>query len=145
MREQPVKEVSILLVEDDDIDAMGVQRTLTAMRLVNPLLRARNGIEALEILRNNTIQRPYLILLDLNMPKMNGLQMLEELRRDPELSSSVVFVFTTSKDEQDIFAAYQGHIAGYIIKSELTAGFKELFEMLDCYWRLVELPVDSEN
>jgi len=138
------KPVSILLVEDDDIDAMGVERALKKWKLANPLHRARNGLEALQMLRSQQVRYPYLILLDLNMPQMNGIEMLRELRSDDDLSSTVVFVLTTSKDDEDKVAAYNEHIAGYIVKSNVGRGFEELLKLLDHYWRLVELPVSTK-
>ncbi len=136
--------VSLLLVEDDDIDAMGVTRALKSLHLANPLHRARDGIEALAMLRNTAIKRPYLILLDLNMPRMNGIEMLKELRNDPELTDSIVFVLTTSDDDEDKTAAYKEHIAGYVVKSKLDCGFNELAQLLDNYWRLIEMPVNGK-
>jgi CheY-like chemotaxis protein len=137
------KEVSILLVEDDDVDAMGISRALKKLRMANPFHRARDGIEALEMLRSQTIKRPHIILLDLNMPRMNGLELLHELREDESLSDSVVFVLTTSKDDNDIVQAYKKHIAGYIVKSNLDTDFTELLLLLDHYWRIVELPANG--
>ena len=139
------KEVSMLLVEDDDVDAMGVERALKDLRLINPLLRARDGVEGLEMLRDGTLQKPYIILMDLNMPRMNGIEMLKALRKDPNLTDSVVFVLTTSKLDEDKVAAYKEHIAGYIVKSDLDAGFEELLKLLDHFWKLVELPVYSDE
>ena len=134
-------QVSILLVEDDDVDAMGVERALKKLKILNPLFRARNGIEALELLRSeDAIPRPYLILLDLNMPTMNGLEFLSEIRSDEELGDSVVFVLTTSKADEDKTAAYRKHVAGYILKKQVGDGFIEMIKMLDHYWRVVELP-----
>ena len=137
---KPYKEASILLIDDDDVDAMGVERALKKLRLANPFVRARDGIEGLEIMRSGAISSPYLLLLDLNMPRMNGIEMLRELRADPNLSSTVVFVLTTSDDDQDKVAAYSEHIAGYIVKNKLDSDFSELMQLLDHYWRLVELP-----
>ncbi|MCW8889765.1 MAG: response regulator [Sedimenticola sp.] len=135
------KPVSILLIEDDEVDAMGVERALRKNKILNKLYRARDGIEALELLRTpGGVDHPYIILLDLNMPRMNGLELLEELRRDPKLTESVVFVLTTSKDDEDRTAAYKNHVAGYILKKNVGDGFMELIDMLDRYWRLVELP-----
>lgn len=134
------KAASILLVEDDDIDAMSVTRAFSRMKIANSIVRAKDGVEALEILHTGQIEHPYLILLDLNMPRMGGLELLQQLRSDPTLESSVVFVLTTSKDDEDKLAAYQQHIAGYIIKEKLDHGFEQLVKMLDHYWRLVELP-----
>jgi CheY-like chemotaxis protein len=142
MNNREYKEVSILLVEDDDIDAMSIERALKKLRLANPYYRAVDGVEGLAILRNQGVGRPFIILLDLNMPRMNGLEMLVELRKDPKLTDSVVFVLTTSNDDQDRAAAYKEHIAGYIVKSKLDSDFTELLQLLDHYWRLVELPVD---
>lgn len=131
---------TILLVEDDDIDAMIVQRAFDKLRIINPIVRAKDGIYALELLRSATVSRPYIILLDLNMPRMGGLEMLEELRADKTLTNNVVFVLTTSKDDEDKFAAYRQNIAGYIVKESLQDGFDDLVKLLDHYWRIVELP-----
>ena len=135
------KPASILLVDDDDIDAMSVQRAFSRMKIANPIVRAKDGIEALDILRNGGVKQPYLILLDLNMPRMGGLELLNTIRSDPQLESNGVFVLTTSKDDEDKLAAYKHHVAGYIVKEKLDEGFEQLVKMLDHYWRLVELPV----
>lgn len=134
------KPVTLLLVEDDDIDAMGVERALKRRRIANPLFRARDGVEALELLRSGAVARPYLILLDLNMPRMGGLEFITEVRQDPQFSNSVVFVLTTSKSDEDLSAAYRSHVAGYIVKSEIGDSFGSLVQMLDAYWQIVELP-----
>ena len=78
------KTVSLLIVDDDDIDAMALKRALHKLKLLNPLYRARDGIEAMELLRSGQLPKPYIILLDINMPRMNGLEFLEALRADPE-------------------------------------------------------------
>ena len=134
------KHATILLVEDDDIDAKIVERAFNKLRIVNPIIRAKDGVMALELLRDGTVQLPFIILLDLNMPKMGGLEMLEELRGDKNLSNSIVFVLTTSKDDEDKVAAYNKNIAGYILKEKLQNGFEDLVMLLDSYWRIVELP-----
>ncbi len=134
------KQATILLVEDDDIDAMIVERAFNKLRIANPLVRAKDGIIALELLRNKTVAHPFIILLDLNMPRMGGLEMLHELRNDEQLNSSVVFVLTTSKDDEDKTAAYSKNIAGYILKERLQNNFGDLVQLLDHYWRIVELP-----
>jgi CheY-like chemotaxis protein len=131
---------SILLVEDDDIDAMSVERAFKRMQVANSVVRAKDGIEALKILRDGDVRRPYLVLLDLNMPRMGGLELLEIIRNDAKLSSNVVFVLTTSKDDEDKLAAYEQHVAGYIVKESFDKGFDSLVSMLDHYWKLVELP-----
>jgi CheY-like chemotaxis protein len=136
------RQVTILLVDDDDVDVMGVKRALNKLKISNPVVRARNGVEALELLRTaDAVPSPYIILLDINMPRMNGIEMLAELRKDEVLAKSVVFVLTTSQDEQDKVAAYSKNIAGYIVKTQLGDGFIRVMEMLDHYWRVVEFPV----
>lgn len=141
MNKDRFRPASILLVEDDEIDAMGVQRAFAAMKLANPLHRARDGIEALDILRSSRITPPYIVLLDLNMPRMNGIEFLEAIRDDEELCSAVVFVLTTSKHDEDVAKAYKKNIAGYIVKSSIDHEFNELLSFLDAYWKIVELPV----
>lgn len=134
--------VTILLVDDDDVDAMGVERALKKLKIPNTTVRARDGFEALEFLRTpDVVDRPFIVLLDLNMPRMNGIEMLIELRDDPALTSSVVFILTTSEDEKDKFLAYQEHVAGYMVKNKLGDGFMSAINMLSHYWRVVELPV----
>lgn len=140
MSNEDYKHATILLVEDDDIDAKIVERAFKKLRIANPVIRAKDGVMALEILRSSAISRPYIILLDLNMPRMGGLEMLEELRGDKNLTNNVVFVLTTSKDDKDKFAAYSQNIAGYILKESLQNGFDDLVKLLDHYWRIVELP-----
>lgn len=140
--QRPPKEVTILLVEDDEIDALGVQRALKKLKILNTVVRARDGIEALAMLRDpETIPCPFIILVDINMPRMNGLELLAELRKDAVLCSSVVFVLTTSKADEDKIAAYQKNIAGYIVKNQVGDGFLRVMDMLDHYWRVVELPL----
>ncbi|MCS6240177.1 response regulator [Shewanella baltica] len=135
------QQVTILLVDDDDVDYMAVQRAMRQLRLLNPLVRARDGIEALAILTSlDTIKGPYLILLDLNMPRMNGFEFLERIRSDPSLSSSVVFMLTTSSTDEDRMKAYSHHVAGYMVKTDIKDGFNNIFNMLEGYWRIVELP-----
>lgn len=140
MNERYYEQVNILLVEDDDIDAMSIERSIRKMRLLNPLTRAVDGVDALAMLRNGTISRPYIILLDLNMPRMGGLEFLKALRDDEALSDSIVFVLTTSSNEAEIYAAYKKNIAGYIVKSSLSQDFNKVLTFLDHYWRLVVLP-----
>ncbi len=134
--------IRIILIEDDDIDAESIERAFQSVPLPSTIHRFRNGEEALRGLRGGeapAVTRPYLILLDLAMPRMNGVEFLEELRGDPHLSKSVVFVITTSENEQDVAAAYQRHVAGYILKTNQAPNSTQLAEMLSSYWRHVEL------
>ena len=140
------RSVTVLLVEDNVVDREGVRRAFAKHRIVNPVRDASDGIEALEILRGTAGQpplpRPFLILLDINMPRMNGVEFLRHLRADDKLRDSVVFVLTTSKSEEDKIAAYDLNVAGYIVKDDVGTGFMRLMNLLDCYWRIVELPED---
>ena len=137
-------EVNILLVEDDDVDVMAVKRSFRELRIANPLFEARDGMEALEQLRGKPgtppIPSPLIILLDLNMPRMNGIEFLAEIRKDPQLHSSVVFVMTTSSDENDRVRAYNYNVAGYVLKHSPGRSFIDAVSMLEHYWRIVELP-----
>lgn len=141
---QDYREVTILLVDDDELDVKGIKRALSKLRILNPVIHARDGEEALELLRDpGAVSRPYIILLDINMPRMNGLEMLAELRNDPMLSSAIVFVLTTSKSDEDKVKSYEKNIAGYMVKSEVGDDFMRVVEMLDQYWRVVELPLNT--
>lgn len=137
---QECREVSLLMIEDDDIDATAMKRALQKLKLLNPVYRARDGLEGIELLRAGEIPAPYIILLDLNMPRMNGLEFLEELRSDPALTHSVVFVLTTSKSDEDILAAYREHVAGYLFKQRMDNDFLQVVGLLNHYWRIIELP-----
>ena len=111
---------SILLVEDDQMDVMNVQRELRRQHIEVPLTHARNGREALDLLRGENgqekIAKPNLVMLDINMPRMNGLELLEALRADPEFADLNVFIMTTSDLDSDRFKAQQLAVSGYIIK-----------------------------
>ncbi len=131
--------VDILIVEDDEIDAEVVRRAFARARVANPLHWARDGVEALEQLRAGG-RWPTLVLLDLNMPRMNGIEFLEELRGDPRLASTVVFVLTTSDAERDKRAAYERHVAGFLVKSKMGAGFVNLIELLRDYCHSSDFP-----
>ena len=137
--------VNILLVEDDDVAAEKIRGSFRKAELQCDLHHAINGIEALEILRgkgkHKQLSRPYMILLDIRMPKMDGIQFLKELRGDDDLRDSVVFVLTTSDSESDKKAAYNRQIAGYIVKSKLDKSCSRLIEMLVNYWEIVDLPM----
>ena len=134
------KAVSLLIIDDDDIDATALRRALHKLKLLNPLYRAKDGLEAIEMLRNGNVPTPYIILLDINMPRMNGIEFLEVLRADPELTHAVVFVLTTSKSDEDILAAYREHVAGYLLKQRMDSDFMQVISLLDHYWRVIELP-----
>jgi CheY-like chemotaxis protein len=141
MRGNPV---TILVVDDDKVDVMAVKRSLRELKIANPLIEANNGIEALDFLRGTNgcekISRPVLVMLDLNMPRMGGIEFLEELRADPELRRTVVFVMTTSTADEDRIKAYNHNVSGYVLKYRPGQTFLEAISMLEAYWRLVEFP-----
>lgn len=138
------KELNILLVEDDNGDAKAVLRAFRQIRLKNTVTRAIDGVEALDILRGtggkDKFNAPYVILTDINMPRMNGIELIRELRNDPEHRNAVVFVLTTSGHDKDVTAAYDMHAAGYIIKETAGRDFLQLVGLIDRFWRLVEFP-----
>ena len=133
--------LNILLVEDDEVDVLNVRRAFQKNHITNPLFVATNGVEALRQLRDGKIPRDRrIVLLDLNMPQMNGIEFLRELRKDPELSLTPVVVLTTSNDERDRIEAYNLNVAGYLLKPVTFANFCEVMAALNKYWALVELP-----
>jgi len=133
--------LNILLVEDDELDVINIKRAFDRNKIANPLWVAGNGLEALTMLRDGEIPRERrLILLDLNMPKMNGIEFLRELRNDEELRPTAVVVLTTSDDERDRVEAYNLNVAGYILKPVTFMSFVEAMATLNKYWTLVELP-----
>jgi len=144
MYPKKTRTASLLLVEDDEVDIAAVRRALKALKIANDLYVARDGIEALEMLRGENgrepIPHPYLILLDLNMPRMDGREFLEELRRDPAHKDAIVFIMTTSRNDSDKAEAYGLNVAGYIVKEDPIGTFRRAIALLDHYWSLVELP-----
>ena len=138
--------INILLVEDDEVDGMNVRRAFKKGHITNPLYIAGDGIQALEMLRSNTRQPPIfpserrLILLDLNMPKMDGIEFLKELRADPDLKQTPVVVLTTSNEDRDRVNAYDLNVAGYLLKPVTFATFVETMSALNEYWALCQMP-----
>ena len=135
------KMLNILLVEDDQVDVMNVKRAFEKNRIANPLFVAADGLEGLQKLRSGEMPRERrLVLLDLNMPRMNGIEFLRELRKDPALHHTAVVVLTTSNDEKDKINAYDLNVAGYLLKPVTFVNFVEVMAALNKYWTLVELP-----
>jgi CheY-like chemotaxis protein len=133
--------LNILLVDDDQVDVMNVQRAFKKNNITNPMWVSSNGLEALELLRSGVVPSSQrLVLLDLNMPKMNGIEFLRALRADPSLAHTSVVVLTTSKDERDKVDAYNLNVAGYLLKPVEFIDFVGLMAALNKYWTLVELP-----
>ena len=135
------KILHILLVEDDEVDVMNVRRSFDKNKITNPLYVAFNGIQALEMLRTGEVpNKRRLVLLDLNMPRMNGIELLRELRKDSELRAIPVVVLTTSDAEKDKIEAFDLNVAGYLVKPVTFPGFAELMATLNKYWTLVDMP-----
>ena len=139
------KMMNILLVEDDEVDVMNVQRAFKKNNITNPLFFASNGLEALSILRGSNAKTTIppvrrIILLDLNMPKMNGIEFLRVLRADEQLQSIPVIVLTTSNEDKDKVEAYKLNVAGYILKPVTFSNFVETVATMNKYWSLVEIP-----
>jgi len=137
--------INILLVDDDDVDIMTLQRAFKKNNIFNPLFIAHNGLEAFDQLRGTNgaekiTPTPRVILLDINMPQMNGLEFLKELRADNDLHNISVFVLTTSNDDKDRVEAYNYNIAGYIIKPITFDSFVVAVATLNNFWKLCEQP-----
>lgn len=134
----------ILLIEDDAIDAEALIRALKYYQIPNSVTHVFDGIEALAVLCGDKdkqpLPEPHLILLDLNLPRMNGIEFLHVIRQDEKLKSSVVFVLTTSNFDGDKIAAYRHQVAGYILKDSMDYGFSQVIKLLDQYQAIGEMP-----
>ena len=130
----------VLLVEDDSVDAMTVSRAFKELKVVNQLVIRFNGEEALDYLRDNSNKKPCVILLDLNMPKMNGIEFLKVAKADKDMKKIPVIVLTTSKEDQDKVDSFELSVAGYIVKPVDYIKFVEAIRILNLYWTLSELP-----
>lgn len=138
--------ITIVLADDDPDDRFMAQEALESSRLANDLVMVEDGEQLMDyLLRRNqyadvTTETPGLILLDLNMPRMNGIEFLEAIRADDTLKDTVVFVLTTSDDDIDRARAYRQQIAGYMVKAQVGPGFRKAAELLNTYWSTVRLP-----
>ena len=144
-----MRPVHLLVVDDDDVDRELVMRGLRKAKIGNPVSFAVDGVEALARLRGAEgfipVPRPYIVVLDWKMPRMGGAEFLDELRSDPKLEDSIVFVLTTSANDGDIAAAYQRSANGYVIKERAGPDFLRLIDLLDAFWKVVELPTGSAD
>jgi CheY-like chemotaxis protein len=142
-------EVTILLVEDDEVDATTVVRGLSRANINNTLVRARDGIEAMDILLGNNgrerLKPPFLLLVDVRMPRLDGLALVRRIRSNPNLQRTIIFILTTSDSDRDRAAAYDAHVAGYIVKSNAPDQFHALARMLDYYLSIVSPPPQLEQ
>ena len=131
---------SIMLVEDDQVDTMTVRRALKELHVMNPLQHVENGEEALNFLRNPANPRPCLILLDLNMPIMGGIEFLQIAKKDESLKGIPVVVLTTSEEQEDKVESFQLGVAGYMRKPVDYPHFVETIRTIDAYWTISEFP-----
>ena len=134
----------ILLVEDDNVDVMAVERALKDLKIKNQLVSTANGEEALGYLKNNGNKKPCIILLDLNTPKMNGIEFLKIVKADKTLKKIPVIVLTTSSQQQDIVECFKLSVAGYIVKSIDYANFAKAISTINLYWTLSKLPSNGD-
>lgn len=138
-------EVTMMLVEDNQLDVRIFRRAMRSVGLDHPTCVASDGVEALDMLRGADggapVARPNVILLDLNMPRMNGLEFLGELRADPVLRKLVVFVLSTSDSPHDRERAYEYNVAGYVLKYTAGEDFADTVRMIGKYAEKVRLPL----
>jgi len=136
--------LTLLLVEDDEVDAETIVRCINRSKIANPLHRARDGVEALDLLRGtNGAQKlpgPVLLLVDIRMPRLDGIGLIHAIRADSALHRTVIFVLTTSNSDRDRMAAYDEHVAGYILKSNAHDEIGSLTKMLELYLSIVVAP-----
>jgi CheY-like chemotaxis protein len=139
------KPIQLLLIEDDEVDAETIERACRRLKVNCEIIRFRDGREALDALHGSfgagLLARPYLIVLDLNLPRLDGITFLDDLRADPIWRRSIVFVLTTSTREEDTAAAYDRRVAGYLIKEQLGPDYTALCELLDVYEKSVQFPI----
>lgn len=132
---------SILLVEDDEVDVEAIRRLFARQHISNPLYVAADGVAALRMLHGEDhaeMPQPCVIVLDLNLPRMTGIEFLDELRRDAELKDSVVFVLTTSNSDYDRVVTNSKYVAGYLLKSDADADYSQLIRSLRPVLRFAE-------
>jgi len=133
------KDYAFFLIEDDDIDAEGIKRAFNSHKIVNPIIRAKDGVEALEMLDQGKLDTtPFVILLDLNMPRMGGIPFLKKLRQHNVYQDAIVVVLTTSGSDQDIFDAYEEKISGYFVKNNLSGNFFNITKLFNGHWKMVQ-------
>jgi CheY-like chemotaxis protein len=134
----------VLLLEDDRVDVLSVTRAFRELKIVNPLQVVGNGEEGLHYLTDGNNPKPCLILLDVNMPRMNGLEFLKRIKSDEELRRIPVIVLTTSKADQDMLESYRHGVAGYIVKPATYLQLVEVVRVIDLYWTISEIPYERE-
>ena len=135
---QPLKPV--LLVEDDNVDAMTVKRAMRDLHVEHSVIRSVNGEEAMKYLTNLDNEKPFVILLDLNMPKMSGIEFLKVIKSHHELKTIPIIVLTTSKEKRDVLESFELGAVGYMVKPVDYSKFVEILGNIMMYWSTSELP-----
>ena len=133
----------ILLVEDDSVDAMTVKRAMRDLKVDHSVIHVVNGEEAMKYLTSPDTEKPFVVLLDLNMPKMNGIEFLKVMKTYPELKTIPVIVLTTSKEQRDILGSFEFGASGYMVKPVDYSNFVEILSKIVTYWNSSELPKDE--
>ena len=134
----------ILLIEDDEVDVMTVKRAMRDLKVTNQLVSIGDGEEAIEYLRTENTTKPCIILLDLNMPKMDGGEFLKIVKADKALKKIPVVILTTSNSDRDVIESFKQGAAGYMVKSVDYEKFVETIKAIDRYWSLSKLPPNGE-
>lgn len=134
----------ILLIEDDDVDVMTVKRAIRDLKVTNQLVSIGDGEEAIEYLRTESTTKPCIILLDLNMPKMDGAEFLKIVKADKALKKIPIVILTTSNSDRDVIESFERGAAGYMVKSVDYEKFVETIRTIDQYWTLSKLPSNGE-
>ncbi len=141
------KDCALLLVEDDPVDVMAIERALKQHKVTNPLFVVNDGTTALDFLRHEgnfstpeSSPRPCIILMDLKMPRMGGLECLRIIKNDPNLLEIPVVIFTSSTDEMDVRDSYINGAASYIVKPVTFEKLIEAISKFELYWTMTELP-----
>jgi CheY-like chemotaxis protein len=130
----------ILLIEDDQVDVMTIRRAMKEIHVANQIVHVENGEGGLAYLRNAEHEKPCIILLDLNMPVMNGIEFLQVVKHDEQLKCFPVIVLTTSEEQQDKMNSFNLGVAGYMTKPVEYRQFVEIMRSIDRYWTISELP-----
>jgi DNA-binding NarL/FixJ family response regulator len=133
-----------MLIEDDDVDVMTVNRALRDSKVTNQLVSIGDGEEAIGYLRDESAAKPCIILLDLNMPKMDGAEFLKVVKADNALKKIPVVILTTSNSDRDVIETFELGAAGYMVKSVDYEKFVETIRAIDQYWTLSKLPSNGE-
>lgn len=133
----------ILVVEDDRVDAMTIERVFKQLGLANRIIFCTDGVEGIEYLQNECSTLPAIVLLDINMPRMNGIEFLRIIRNDPEFKKLPVVILTTSGEERDKIDSFELGISGYMVKPVDYDEFVKMIQVIVQYWRLSEFPQED--